>query len=201
MIGDCALLVTAEGISQASPSDQEISIIDLQIRRLIDISGRFNPSVSKDEIEKCINLSTPLCEYLNSHLLAQQYFSSLKDKEINLWSFRINDIKLRIEIEDLIFDEQVDNNTFSELVMYDHMLVQSHKQTMVCNLFELIRGKNLKGFVSFLISILAKCASNEWLFEIVLDKLRQPGAEVETVLQCLEKHNWDKEFDKTLYSC
>ena len=186
-------LVTEQGIAQAWPqSSAETILADLEDVGVIDGTGTFLSYVTPDTLQSYCstrNLSSP--PYLNTVYTMQQYTHDLSDKELSFWSHKIHELRLYLDLQDLVHGDII----CDEMLMYAQLLVRHYGNDTVSKFVCALNSKKVGVTAALLQELIEKCARKEWIFEVVVDQLKQSHPLPE-VLDCLRTYDWELERDQ-----
>lgn len=192
--------VTEQGISFAWPEVSARTIFsDLCRTELIDDAGIFLSSATLDEIQKYCRTKKLSPVYLTDIYNIQRYCNSLAGKEMSFWNHKLHELRLLLNIQDLIEDSVHDDNIYNKILIYAHMLVQHYGSNSVSNFMLELNSKEERVPAALLLSLFEKCATKEWIFEVVVQELKQNASDPLTViLQCLQdtEYPWKMLFNK-----
>ena len=59
-----------------------------------------------------------------------------------------------------------------------------------------LQSRNEKVHAALLQYLLKKCASKEWIFDVVIDQLTQEETSIKDILEHLKRYNWEKEYNQ-----
>jgi preprotein translocase subunit SecA len=190
-------VVTEQGISVAWPEVSARTIFsDLQDTKLIDDAGSFLSSATLDVIQQYCRTKKLSPGYLTDLYNIQQYCNSLAGKDISFWSHKLHELHLLLNIQDLIEDSIHDHNT---ILMYAQMLVQHYGNNSVSNFMLELNSKEERVSAALLLNLFEKCATKEWIFEVVTQELKRNASDALTViLQRLRgtEYPWEMQFNK-----
>ena len=191
------ILVTEQGIAQVWPELAESIFTDLQDFELIDDAGTFLSNVTLESIQTYCETESLSPDYLKHIYNMQQYCNSLRDKELSFWNHKLHELHLRFNIQDLT-EGSVDDPTFDEILMYVRMLIQHYGDNSVSKIMLALHSKKERVHADLLLDLFKKCATREWIFEIVIHELTQKASDPLSVIhQHLQAYHWETEFSKS----
>ena len=190
-------IVTEQGISIAWPKlSAKVIISDLQDTELIDDAGIFLSNATLEAIETYCRTRNLSPGYLRNIYNMQQYCNSLTDKEISFWIHKLHELHLLLDIQDMIVEDNIHDH--NEVLMYAQMLVQHYGNNSVSNFMSVLKSRKENVPAALLLDLLKKCATKEWIFEIVVQELTQKASDPLTViLSHLQKYPWKIAFSKS----
>lgn len=195
-------LVTQQGIGLAwSHLFSEVIFYDLQETGLMDGTGSFLSNVTQSTIEtycKARHLS-PM-DYLKNSCTVQQHCNSLTDKELTFWNHKLHELCLRLDLQDVV-DGNTEDSMYHELIMYSQMLIRLYNNDTFSKFMVALSSMKAKTLATKLCYLLKKCASKEWIFEIVIQEILQNKAEpLSVILDNLKVYDWESERKATRHA-
>lgn len=89
---------------------------------------------------------------------------------------------------------------FHELIMYSQMLIRLYNNDIFSKFMFALTSMNEKIQATTLCDLLSKCASKEWIFEIVIEKIQEKIVPLAETMENLKAYDWESEHQKTRYA-
>ena len=189
-------LVTNQGITQAWPNSRAETIsADLEDSGLIDGTGIFLSHVTSHTLQSYCQTHRLSPNYLNTIHTMQQYTRDLSDKELSFWSHKLQELRLRLDLQDMV-EGDIDDKTFDNLVMYAQQLVRNYGSRTVSKFTCALISKQEKAPAELLQDLFEKCTCREWIFDIVIEQLIQKASQpLKDILDHLQNvYDWKSAY-------
>ena len=186
-------LVTQHGIAQAWPKSSAKDILtDLKDIGLIDITGSFLSDVTTDTIQFYCKTRHLSPDYLNTVYTMQQYSRSLLDKELSFWNYKMHELRLHLDLQDMV---EGDIMICDEVLMCAQQLVRHYGNDTVSKFMSALNSKKEKVPADKLQELFEECARKEWIFDIVIHQLKTSHS-LAVILDQLRTYNWELVIDQ-----